>query len=341
MPGELVAPPSKPVTLEEVARVAGVSRATVSRVVNRVSTVDNELRETVQRAIDATGYRPNLAARSLVTRRAGSVALVLPDECRIFGDPFFGRVVEGAMGVVQPQGVHLVVTLAGSSTHQHLVADLRQGRLDGAILIHTHLSDPLPALLVASKLPVVLSGRPVDSKLRISHVDVDQAAGARLAADRLVQLGRRRVATIAGPLNSPAGLDRLEGFRAAMAAHGVVDVPFAEGDFSSESGARAVERLLAERRDLDGLFVASDLMAQGALPVLRRAGRRVPDDVAVVGFDDSSSALVCDPLLTTVRQPVEDMAAEMVRLLLDHVARPDRPVSSVVFSPTLVVRQSA
>lgn len=309
--------------------------------VNRVATVDNELRETVQRAIDATGYRPNLAARSLVTRRAGSVALVLPDEGRIFGDPFFGRVVEGAMGVVQPLAVHLVVTLAGSSTHQHLVADLRQGRLDGAILIHTHLSDPLPALLAASKLPVVLSGRPVDSKLRISHVDVDQAAGARLAADHLVQLGRRRVATIAGPLNTPAGLDRLGGFRAAMAAHGVHDVPFAEGDFSSESGAKAVERLLAEHPDLDGLFVASDLMAHGALPVLRRAGRRVPDDVAVVGFDDSSSALVCDPLLTTVRQPVEDMAAEMVRLLLDHVERPDRPVSSVVFSPTLVVRQSA
>jgi DNA-binding LacI/PurR family transcriptional regulator len=309
-------------------------------VVNRVATVDNELRETVQRAIDATGYRPNLAARSLVTRRAGSVALVLPDEGRIFGDPFFGRVVEGVMGVVQPQGVHLVVTLAGSSTHQHLVADLRQGRLDGAILIHTHVDDPLPRLLVDGRHPVVLSGRPVDD-LRISHVDVDQAAGARLAADRLVQLGRRRVATIAGPLNTPAGLDRLEGFRAAMAAHGVLDVPFVEGDFSSESGAWAVERLLAAHRDLDGLFVASDLMAHGVLPVLRRAGRRVPDDVAVVGFDDSSSALVCDPLLTTVRQPVEDMAAEMVRLLLDHVERPDRPVSSVVFAPTLVVRDSA
>jgi DNA-binding LacI/PurR family transcriptional regulator len=340
MPGELVAPPTRAVTLEEVARVAGVSRATVSRVVNRVPTVDDDLRQTVQQAIDATGYRPNLAARSLVTRRAGSVALVLPDEVRIFGDPFFGRVVEGVMGVVQPLGVHLVVTLAGSSTHEHLVADLRQGRLDGAILIHTHRGDPLPSLLATMRLPVVLSGRPMGA-LRISHVDVDHAAGARLAADHLVGSGRRRIATITGPLDNPAAIDRLAGFRTAMADHGVVDVPYAEGDFSSESGARAARRLLAEHPDLDGLFVASDLMAHGALPELRRAGRCVPEDVAVVGFDDSSSALHCDPPLTTVRQPVEDMAAEMVRLLLDHVDRPNRPVSSVVFAPTFVVRQSA
>jgi len=323
MPGELVAPPTKAVTLEEVARVAGVSRATVSRVVNRVPTVDDDLRQTVQQAIDATGYRPNLAARSLVTRRAGSVALVLPDEVRIFGDPFFGRVVEGVMGVVQPLGVHLVVTLAGSSTHEHLVADLRQGRLDATM-----------------RLPVVLSGRPMGS-LRVSHVDVDHAAGARLAVDHLVGIGRRRVATITGPLDNPSAIDRLAGFRTAMADHGVTDAPHVEGDFSSESGARAARRLLAEHPDLDGLFVASDLMAHGALPVLRRAGRRVPEDVAVVGFDDSVSALHCDPPLTTVRQPVEDMAAEMVRLLLDHVDRPNRPVSSVVFSPTFVVRQSA
>lgn len=340
MPGELVAPPTRAVTLEEVARVAGVSRATVSRVVNRVPTVDSELRETVQQAIDATGYRPNLAARSLVTRRAGSVALVLPDQARIFSDPFFGRVVEGVMGVVQPLGVHLVLTLAGSSTHEHLVADLRQGRLDGAILIHTDSGDPLPSVLASLRLPVVLSGRPV-GPVRISHVDVDQAAGTRLAAEHLVGLGRRRAATISGPLNTPAAIDRLEGFRAAMADLGVADVPYSEGDFSSESGARAAQRLLAEHPDIDALFIASDLMAHGALPELRRAGRRVPEDVAVVGFDDSRSALVCDPPLTTVRQPVEDMAAEMVRLLLDHVDRPDRPVSSVVFAPTLVVRQSA
>jgi len=340
MSGELTAVPPKPVTLEEVARVAGVSRATVSRVVNHVPTVDSDLRETVERAIQATGYRPNQAARSLVTRRAGSIALVLPEGSRILDDPFFGRVVQGAVDVVGPLGVHLVITLTGSSTYQNLLGDLRQGRLDGAILIHTYVDDPLPGLLVESGVPAVLSGRPYHP-LAISQVDVDQAAGVRLAADHLVARGCRRIGTISGPLSTPAGLDRMVGFRAAMAELGQADVPMAEGDFSSESGAAAAGRLLAEHPDVDGLFIASDLMAHGALPVLRKSGRRVPDDLAVVGFDDSSSALVCDPQLTTVRQPVEDMAGEMVRLLLERVENPDRPVRSVVFEPSLVVRESA
>jgi DNA-binding LacI/PurR family transcriptional regulator len=340
MSGDLTAVPSKPVTLEEVARVAGVSRATVSRVVNQVPTVDRELREIVERAIHATGYRPNQAARSLVTRRADSIALVLPEGSRILGDPFFGRVVQGAMSVVGPLGVHLVITLAGSSTYQHLLGDLRQGRLDGAIVIHSYPDDPLPGLLVESGVPVVLSGRPF-RPLAVTHVDVNQAAGVRLAADHLVAKGCRRVGTITGPLSTPAGQDRLVAFRAAMAEHGQGDAPMAEGDFSFESGAAAAEQLLAEHKDVDGLFIASDLMAHGALPVLRRAGRRVPDDLKVVGFDDSSAALACDPKLTTVRQPVEDMAAEMVRLLLEHVETPDRPVRSVVFEPSFVIRESA
>lgn len=340
MSGDLAAVPSKPVTLEEVARVAGVSRATVSRVVNQVPTVDREIRETVERAIKATGYRPNQAARSLVTRRAGSIALVLPEGGRILGDPFFGRVVQGAMSVVDPLGLHLVITLAGSSTYQNLLGDLRQGRLDGAILMHTYLDDPLPGLLVESGVPVVLSGRPF-RPLAITQVDVNQAAGVRLAAEHLVARGCRRVGTISGPLTTPVGQDRLAAFRVAMAEHGQDDVPMAEGDFSSDSGAVAAGELVGGHPDIDGLFIASDLMAHGALPVLRRAGRRVPDDLAVVGFDDSSTALVCDPKLTTVRQPVEDMAAELVRLLLEHVETPDRPVRSVVFEPSFVVRESA
>jgi DNA-binding LacI/PurR family transcriptional regulator len=332
--------PPRPATLDEVARVAGVSRATVSRVVNGVATVDASLRRTVERAISTTGYLPNRAARSLVTRRAGSIALVLPERGRMLGDPFFGRVVDGVLGVVRPHGVHLVLTTAGPGAGEQVVADLRQGRLDGAVLIHTHSDDPLPALLTASRLPVVLSGRPA-TPTAITWVDVNQTAGAALAADHIAARGRRRVATISGPLDTPAGQDRLAGFRAAMAAHGRLDVPHVEGGFTRESGAAAVERLLAEHPDVDGLFIASDLMAHGALPVLRRHGRRVPDDVVVVGFDDSSSALACDPPLTTVRQPVEDMAAEMARLLLDQVDQRDRPARSVVFAPTLVVRESS
>jgi DNA-binding LacI/PurR family transcriptional regulator len=184
----------------------------------------------------------------------------------------------------------------------------------------------------------VLFGRPVHS-LAISNVDVANAAGAALAANRLVERGCRRIVTITGPLDNSAGADRFEGFRSALTDFG--PVPMAEGDFTQAGGERAMEQLLVEYPDLDGIFVASDLMAQGALPVLRDYGRRIPDDVAIIGFDDSSAALASRPRLTTIRQPVEDMAAEMVRLLMDYLERPEHRTTSVVFAPTLVIRETA
>jgi DNA-binding LacI/PurR family transcriptional regulator len=333
-------PPSKRVTLEEVGRVAGVSRATVSRVVNGVASVDEAIREVVEQAIAATGYQPNLAARSLVTRRADAIALVLPGESRILGDPFFGQVVTGVTSVLDPLGIHLVLMTTKTGTRDQVITDLRRGRLDGVILLHTDGDDPLPEQLVGSHLPVVLSSRP-PRPLPITYVDVNQSAGAALAAEHLAGLGRRKLATISGPLDTSAGHDRLAGFHERAAELGHPEKICVEGDFTRESGMAAAERLLDEHPDVDGLFIASDLMAHGAFPVLRRHGRRVPDDIAVVGFDDSSAALSCDPPLTTVRQPVEDMGAEMARQLLRQIAEPDTPVTTVVFEPTLVVRRSA
>lgn len=328
-------PMTRRVTLEEVARAAGVSRATVSRVVNGVTSVDENIRQAVEEAISNTGYLPNLAARSLVTRRADAVALVLPDEDRVLGDPFFGRVVRGVMTVTAPAGLHLVLTTTGVGTGDQVLSDLKRGRLDGVILIHTSPADPLPGRLLDGHFPVVLSARP-SVPLPITYVDVHQTAGASLAARHLRYAGRSRLATIAGPQDSPAGQDRLRGFRDAVGD----DVPWVEGDFTLPSGAAAMSRLLAEHPDVDGVFVASDLMARGALPVLRRAGRRVPEDVAIVGFDDSRAALDCDPPLTTVRQPTEEMAAEMARLLVRQIEHPETPVAAVIFQPTLVVRHS-
>jgi DNA-binding LacI/PurR family transcriptional regulator len=329
----------KRVTLEEVARVAGVSRATVSRVVNGVATVDSHIRQVVERAIAATGYLPNLAARSLVTRRADAIALVLPSESRIVGDPFFTQIVTGVTRVVRPLGVHLVLMMTGPGTEEQVVTDLRQGRLDGVILVHTHSHDPLPELLIQAHRPVVLSARPA-SPIPITYVDVNQTAGAALAAGHLVARGCQRVATITGSLDRPPGHERLAGFRAAMSELGQ-DVFSVEGNFTRESGAAAMEKLLAEYPSVDGVFIASDLMAEGALQVLRHHGRTVPHDIAIVGFDDSPAALTCDPPLTTVRQPVEDMAAEMARQLLRQVETPETPVRAVIFEPTLVIRQSA
>jgi DNA-binding LacI/PurR family transcriptional regulator len=343
--------PETPVTLEHVARMAGVSRATVSRVVNGARNVDPALREVVERAVAKSRYVPNRAARSLVTRRTGSIALVVseaerrnvegPFVGRVFTDPFFGRVVTGVLRVLRPRGVQMALMLTDDAeSRSQLLGYLRQGHVDGVILISSHAADTLPRLLTEARLPAVLSARP-GRPAPITYVDVDQPAGARLATEHLIARGCRRIATISGPLDMPASQDRLAGFEAAMAEHGYADVVSVEGDFTQESGAVAVQRLLERVPDLDGLFVASDLMALGALPMLVRRGRRVPDDVAVVGFDNSSAALACDPPLTTVHQPVEEMAEEMARLLLRQIDQPDQPVASAVFHPTLIVRESA
>ncbi|MFJ2031716.1 LacI family DNA-binding transcriptional regulator [Streptosporangium sp. NPDC087985] len=338
-------------TLEDVARVAGVSRATVSRVINGIRNVNPSIQETVREAITATGYVPNQAARSLVTRRAGVIALVVsgaggddaenPFPNQVFTDPFFGRVTGGIVGFLRPLGIHPILMFAETAkARAQVITYLRQGNADGAILVSTHAEDPLPKLLADASLPAVLFARPAEP-IPISYVDIAHRTGAKLAADHLVARGCRQVATISGPLDVPASQERLAGFRDAMARHGHPYVPHAEGNFTHDSGEAAMERLLAEHPGVDGVFCANDLMAQGALLVLRQHGRRVPGDVAVVGFDDSSAAVACKPPLTTVRHPVEDMAAEMGRLLLAHIEQPGRRVTSVIFEPTLVVRESA
>ncbi len=336
-------------TLEDVARVAGVSRATVSRVINGIRNVDTEIQNVVRRAIEETGYAPNRAARSLVTRRTGAIALVVsgtgepdgPLGPRVFGDPFFGRVVGGVVEFLRKHAMHPLLMLADTEqARADVVAHLRQGGADGALLVSTHAADPLPGMCVRASLPAVLFARPTPA-VPISYVDVAHRTGAELAAGHLVTRGCRRVATISGPLDVPASRDRLAGFRDAMARHGHPAVPNETGNFTQDSGEAAMTRLLAAAPDLDGVFAANDLMAAGALDVLAHAGRRVPDDVAVVGFDDSGPARTARPRLTTVRQPVEEMGAEMARLLLAHIEDPASPPRSVIFDPTLVVRESA
>ncbi|MBB5961623.1 LacI family DNA-binding transcriptional regulator [Planomonospora venezuelensis] len=338
-------------TLEDVARAAGVSRATVSRVINGIRNVDPAIQEAVRQAVAATGYVPNQAARSLVTRRAGVVALVVsgasgeepgePSPGQVFTDPFFGRVASGIIGFLRPRGIHPILMFADDAeTRAQVLTYLRQGNADGALLVSTHAEDLLPRLLADAGLPAVLFARPAEP-IPISYVDVEHRTGAKLAADHLVARGRRRVATITGPPNLPAAQARLAGFRDAMAVHGHPYIPCAEGNFTYHSGEAAMERLLAEHPGLDGVFAANDVMAQAALFVLRQHGLRVPEDVAVIGFDDSSVAAASRPALTTVRHPVEDMAAEMARLLLARVDQPERPATSIIFEPALVVRESA
>lgn len=326
-------------TIEEVASAAGVSRSTVSRVVNGSTAVSPEALVAVRAAIEQLSYVPNRAARSLASRQTHAIALIVPeDTSRFFGDPFFAAIVAGITGALRSSDYLLNLLIASDDPGDKMTGFVRNGGVDGALLVSHHTSDAFIDR-IADAVPVVYGGRPVQARANDYIVDVDNIAAARVATRHLVDLGRTRIATISGTLTMESAIDRRQGFRDALSEAGLT--PFVEeaGDYSEASGAEAARRILAAGRP-DAIFVASDLMARGALTALRAAGIRVPDDVAVVGFDDSSVALSCDPPLTTIRQPMYAQGEAMAQVLLSRLAGDDPPRTTIL--PTeLVVRASA
>jgi len=336
-------------TLESVAERAGVSRATASRVVNGGAGVRQALREKVQQAVDELGYVPNLAARTLVTRRNNAVAVIVAEpESRLFSDPFFAQHLRGISRELSAADNQMVLLLVEDQRDYDRVGQyLAGGHVDGALLFSLHRADPMPAMARRVGLPFVIGGRPgwpgAESDRDLVYVDSDNRGGARLAVQHLKSVGRRTIATITGPLDQTSSVDRLDGYRDLLPDGDPALI--AEGDFTPDGGGRAMAELLARRPGLDAVFAASDAMASGALRVLREAGRRVPEDVAVVGFDDVESiAAWTDPPLTTVRQDIEEMGRLMARLLLRRLGTPaDHPTgpTSVITPTHLVHRASA
>ncbi|MET9897354.1 LacI family DNA-binding transcriptional regulator [Streptomyces sp. NPDC006446] len=336
-------------TLEAVAARAGVSRATVSRVVNGGDGVREPLVERVRRAVEELGYVPNQAARSLVTRRHDAVAVVIAEpETRVFADPFFALQLRGISKELTAHDSQLVLLLTeGRDDHARVARYLAGGHVDGALVFSLHLDDPLPGLIHGAGVPTVFGGRPGwgDGVREAVYVDCDNRGGARQAVRYLLGLGRTRIAHITGALDQTSAVDRLDGFRDVMADAdpGLV----AQGDFTPAGGERAMRELLERRPDVDAVFVANDLSALGVLRVLREQGRRVPEDVAVIGFDDMLPiAEQTDPPLTTVRQDIEEMGRLMARLLirgLEGGAAAESPVaeSSGVVLPTTVVKRAS
>ena len=331
-------------TLEAVARRAGVSRATVSRVVNGSTTVAVAIREAVNQAVVELGYVPNQAARSLVTQRTETIALILPETAnRVFSDDmFFPAVIRGVSSELEAADKQLVLMMAGSAaSHDRVERYAMAGHVDGVMFASMHGADPLPGTLARLGMPVVCSGRPMSPpETPIPYVDVDHFGGVTAAVRHLLVTGHRRIATIAGPQDMVAGVDRLNGYRAAMTDAGLAEHT-AIGDFTRESGVRAMLQLVADDPKLDAVFVASDMMAHGALQALRDAGRRVPEDVAVIGFDDFEISRYSDPPLTTVRQPIVDMGRTMARQMLGLVEGRTDVAEAVVLPTELVVRASA
>lgn len=339
----MTGPRGRQPTLEEVARRAGVGRGTASRVINGSHQVSERSRAAVLEAVAELGYVPNPAARALVTRRTDMVAVVIAeDEERVFGEPFFAGVIRGISKALADADLQLVLLLAHSGSRgDRLTTFLTHQHVDGVLFLSVHDQDSLPEVIRPRGVPVVLGGRAAGAEAE-AFVDVDNAMGARLAVDHLVHRDRRRIATITGPLDLMVGRERLRGYEEGLAAAGLAVDPtlVANGDFSLASGEAAMRTLLVTSPELDGLFCANDLMAAGALRVLHESGRRVPADVAVVGFDDSPQAQSTHPPLTTVHQSPERMGAEMVALLLEILADPDA-VRSRILPTHLVVRGSS
>lgn len=332
---------SKP-TLDTVAAAAGVSRATVSRVINGSDRVSPEVRIAVEEAISRLGYVPNRAARSLAMRRTDSIALVMREpDAMVLGDPHLGNIIIATSQALIGTGVQLVLLNAQNNAEHARTPDyVRSGHFDGVLLVSMHDDDPLPRQLLDAGIPTVVGGRPPIDLPGLTFVDVDNVGGAQLAAERLVTAGRKKIATIAGPPDMTAGADRLAGYQRALTAAGRKADRLAYGDFTRDSGQSAMDELLARSPDLDGVFVANDLMAIGALRSLRAAGRRVPEDVSVVGYDDIESAKHTEPPLTTIHQPVVDQARTMTELLITQIG--GDPVGDPVVLPTeLVERGSA
>ncbi|MEV0450064.1 LacI family DNA-binding transcriptional regulator [Streptomyces sp. NPDC050600] len=327
-------------TLDEVAELAGVSRSVASRVLNNAPHVSRAKREAVERAVHRLGYVPNPTARALATRQTGAAALVVSGEDpSIFADPFFAQVIVGASAALEDADLHLMLCLAASDRGRKRVERLlRSHGADGVMLMALREDDPLAHMAEEAQMPVVFGGRPVGVDPRW-YVDVDNAGGARAATEYLISAGRTRVATICGRLDTEAGRARYRGYRDAMLAAGLDPYPPEAGDFTESSGAAAMAALLAHHPGLEGVFAASDNMGAGALRVLREAGRLVPDDVAVIGFDDLAVARIADPPLTTVHQPIEGLGREMARMLVALIDGQDP--TPLILPTRLVTRASA
>jgi DNA-binding LacI/PurR family transcriptional regulator len=333
--------PGRP-TIEDVAQFAGVSRGTVSRVLNGGRHVRPAVVASVNDAIETLGYSVNQAARNLAAGRTGSVAFVVSEhQEHIFEDPNYVLFVSVFGRELRRRGRHLLLTAAEDTEEEIFIGNyLSSGHVDGALLALPHADEPLLARLAQSRLPLVVIGRPLGYEEELSWVAIDDDGAAYELVSHLVGRSYSRIATVTGPLNTSGGRDRFEGYKRALGPSFQPHL-VAEGDWSLESGRVGVQEILARDGAVDALFAASDLMALGAMAALREAGRRIPQDVAVAGFDDSVAANLADPPLTTVRHPCTEIALEALRILDDLMEGRSNGPEHVVLPTELVPRKSA
>lgn len=330
----------KPATIRDVADRAGVSVASVSRVLTGAGVVAEPTRLKVLEAVEALAYVPHSGARSLSTSRSDCIGVILPD---LYGE-FFSELIRGMDLAARAAGLHLIV----SSSHDDAgdaAAAIRsmRGRVDGLIVLSPHLDAANLAANLAGRLPVVLMNGGTDAGDRPSIV-IDNLGGARTAVEHLLSLGRERIAHIGGPLGNLDARDRAAGYVEAVRAAGLAPL-VVTGDFTQASGHAAMRQLLGEGVRPDAVFAGNDMMAVGALLAMQEAGVRVPRDVAVVGFDDVPIAALVRPALTTLRIEIAETGRRAVERLVALIASTDQPEAASgerrdVIRPRLIERES-
>lgn len=326
--------------LEHVAKLSGVSRSTVSRVINDDPRVHEETRRRVKEVIQRLNYQPNAVARSLAGGRTNILGLVIPMGVnRLFSDPYFPLLVQGVSSVCNAREYSVMLWVAEPEYERRTIRQILNNKLiDGVIIASSLVDDPLVQALSESNLPFVLIGR--HPNLQVNYVDVDNQTSAMEVVAYLVRLGYHRIATITGPQNMIAGADRLEGYKSGLRQLGVTLDPslVVEGDFTEDGGYVAMQRLLPRQPDV--VFAASDSMAMGALRAVRENGLRVPEDIALVGFDDMPFAARTEPPLTTVRQPVQRTGGVAAETLIDILEQPASSPHRIILPTELVIRAS-
>jgi LacI family transcriptional regulator len=327
--------------LEDIGRLAGVSRSTVSRVINDDPHVAADTRAKVLEIIKQANYQPNMAARGLAAGRTQILGIVIPrGVADLFSDPYFPLLIQAISSACNALDYSVMLWLAEPEHERRMIRKiLYSGLIDGAIVACALMDDPVVDAFAEAQLPFILVGRH-PSGGPVSYVDVDNVSAARDIVMHLLRLGHRRVATISGPRNMVPGVDRLEGYVTALRQRGLAPDPnlMVEGDFTEAGGQAAMQRLLPHAPE--AVFAASDMMAVGALRALREAGRRVPEDVAVVGFDDMPFAARTDPALTTVRQPIHRTGVTAAETLIDMIVHPDAIPRRIILPTEIAVRES-
>ncbi len=329
-------------TLDEIARRAGVSRTTASRVLNNGPNVRPEVRERVQRVIAETGYRPHPVAQSLASQQSHVIGLVLPRRTEtLFNDPYFPRLTQGIAQACNDHDYTLALFLMQTEADEQKFYPRisRKGLLDGIVIQVGQIGDDLIAHLLESDLPVVVAGRPLHHP-NANYVDVDNVGGAYTAVTHLFELGHKRIGAITGDLRTTAALDRDTGYRSALQAHGlpVDETLIIKGDFTEIGGYEAMQRLLPHKPD--AVFIASDTMSLGALKAIYEAGLTVPQDIALVSFDDLPPATIARPQLTTIHQPVHAFGVKAMEMLLDVIKNGPTPPRRIIMDTNLVIRGS-